>query len=146
MNKTDLTILLARERVKAQTELLGATAPNSPELANLLRGINLYDHALTEAVKQVEDSNPRPKTNGNQCWYCGEQGYHPTILGGGYHPYKLCMVCGATTTDNELHPYHAKLYLPYKKLAQEVGRLLGDARHAKLPPGVYQKSLPVRCK
>ena len=146
MNKTDLTILLARERVKAQTELLSKMSNGNPELANLVRGINLYDHALTEAVKQIGVATPK-KSNGNHsCWFCGKDGHQPTMLGGSYHPYMLCMICGATTTDNELHPYHAKLYLPYKKLAQEVGRLLGDARRAKLPPGVYQKSLPVRCQ
>ena len=145
MNKTDLTLMLARERVKAQTELLAQMSNNSPDLANLVRGINLYDHALTEAAAQVDQAAKPNPGNGQNCWFCDRQGYQPTTLGGLYHPYKLCMVCGATTTDNELHPYHTKLYLPYRKLANEVSRLLGDARHAKLPPGIYQQALPVRC-
>jgi len=146
VNKTDLTLMLARERVKAQTELLSKMSNGNPELANLVRGINLYDHALTEAVAQVDQTTKPKPTNGHQCWYCGKDGHQPTVLGDMCHPYHLCMVCGATTTDNELHPVHVKLYLPYRKLANEVGRLLGDARRAKLPPGVYQNALPVRCK
>jgi len=144
MNKTELAMMLARERVKAQTELLANLGKDNPELANLLRGINLYDHALQESLKQVEATKP-VKSNGNHsCWYCGEDRFYPHALGDEYQRWYLCMGCGATTTDKELHPYHAKLYLPYKKLAGEVARLLGDARKAKLPAGYYQKALPER--
>jgi len=145
MNKTELAILLARERVKAQAELLASVQDSNPELASILKGANLYDHALTESLKQLDSTKPI-KSNGNQhCWYCGEDRLHPSILGDTYHPYKLCLGCGATSTDNELHPYHKALYLPYRKLANEVARLVGDARKAKLPLGYYQKALPERC-
>ena len=142
MTKTELAILLARERVKAQAELLAQAQELNPELASILKGANLYDHALQESLKQVESSKPVEKNSEHRCWYCGEERFYPHTLGDEHHPYYLCMGCGATTTDNELHPYHKALYLPYRKLANEVQRLLGDARKAKLPLGYYQKALP----
>jgi len=145
MNKTELAILLARERVKAQAELLAQSGNHEAELAQVLKGAELYDHALTEAVKQVKQLGATAPTNGNHCWYCSSEGLHPMVMGDVYHPYKLCLYCGATSTLNELHPYHAKLYTPYKKLAGEVARLLGDARRAKLPLGVHQLRIPERC-
>lgn len=145
MNKTELAILLARERVKAQAELLAQATNYSIELAQVLKGAELYDHALQESLKQIASPLKERKSNGNHCWYCSQAGLHPMLMGDTYHPYKLCMVCGATTTDNELHPYHHKLSLPYRKLAGEVSRLLGDARRAKLPLGIHQLRIPERC-
>ena len=146
MNKTELAILLARERVKAQAELLASAGNHSAELASILKGANLYDHALQESLKQLEGAKPLHKDGNHSCWYCGEDRYFPQTICSDHHPYYLCMGCGATAMDSELHPYHKALYLPYKKLAGEVSRLLGDARKAKLPPGYYQHILPERCK
>lgn len=145
MNKTQLAMLLARERVKAQAELLAQAQELNPELASILKGANLYDHALTEAIKQIEVSKPVKSNGNNRCWYCHQETISPIILGGAYKPYRLCLGCGASNDDGA-PPYHAKpLYLPYKKLAGEVARLVGDARKAKLPLGYYQKALPERC-
>jgi hypothetical protein len=145
MNKTELAILLARERVKAQAELLASVQDSNPELASILKGANLYDHALQESLKQVESTKPAKKDGNHLCWYCGEDRLHPNTLGDSYHPYNLCLGCGATSTDNGFNKPRKALYLPYKKLANEVARLVGDARKAKLPLGYYQKALPERC-
>ena len=146
MNKTELAMLLARERVKAQAELLAQVEGSNPRLAEILKGASLYDHALQESLKQIEGAKP-PRKNGNHsCWYCHEDRYFPKTIDSDHHPYFLCMGCGATAMDSELHPYHKALYLPYRKLANEVARLVGDARKAKLPPGYYQHILPERCK
>ena len=145
MNKTELAILLARERVKAQAELLAQSSNFSAELAQVLKGAELYDHALTESLKQLNTTRHNGQNHQELCWYCNEQNYHPMWLGNG-HPFKLCMSCGATATYSELHPAkHTPLYQPYRKLAGEVSRLLGDARRAKLPPGYHQLRIPERC-
>jgi len=145
MNKTELAIMLARERAKGQLEALGSTALATEKGRGLTTGLELYDKMLQDALAQIDQSKKPVIASEARCWYCSSQGYHPNAFGDTYHPYKLCMYCGATATDNELHPYHKKLSLPYRKLAAQVSRLLGDARRVKLPLGYYQKRLPERC-
>jgi hypothetical protein len=145
MTKTELAMLLARERVKAQAELLAQAPDLNPELAAMLKGANLYDHALTEAMAQIQ-AVKAPVRDHDTCWFCGERNFYPTAFDIDCHPFYLCMSCGATTMATERYPVKAKrLALPYRKLANEVARLVGDARKARLPAGYCQNALPERC-